>query len=72
MRLTALKLGLQGVSVFFLGVNDRIVEDCRRSGLALYTWTSDETPQIRRLVETGVDGICTNFPDRAVAVLNEG
>ncbi len=71
MRTTALKLGLQGVSVFFLGVNDRIVEDCRRGGLALYTWTADDPAQIRHLVEIGVDGICTNFPDRAVAELSE-
>ena len=69
MRETALRLGLQGVSVFFAGVNDAIVRDCQRSGLALYTWTSDPPEAIQRLIDIGVDGICTNFPDRAVTLL---
>jgi glycerophosphoryl diester phosphodiesterase len=69
MRETALRLGLQGVSVFFAGVDENLARDCQRSGLALYTWTSDPTDAIRRLIDLGVDGICTNFPDRAVAAL---
>ncbi len=69
MRETALRLGLQGVSVFFAGVDEKLARDCQRSGLALYTWTSDPTDAIRRLIDLGVDGICTNFPDRAVAAL---
>ena len=69
IRETALRLGLQGVSVFFAGVDETLARDCQRSGLALYTWTSDQTDAIRRLIDLGVDGICTNFPDRAVAAL---
>lgn len=69
MRETALRLGLQGVSVFFAGVDEKLARDCQRSGLALYTWTSDPTDAIQRLIDLGVDGICTNFPDRAVAAL---
>jgi len=69
MRERALRIGAQGVSVFFLGIDDRITEDCRRSGLALYSWTADQPEQIAKLIEQGVDGICTNFPDRAVAAL---
>jgi glycerophosphoryl diester phosphodiesterase len=69
MRETAVRLGLQGVSVFFAGVNEALARECQRSGLALYTWTSDPTEAIQRLIDIGVDGICTNFPDRAVAAL---
>jgi glycerophosphoryl diester phosphodiesterase len=69
MRYQALSLGAQGVSVFFLGIHARVTEDCRRSGLALYSWTADQEPQIQRLIELDVDGICTNYPDRAVALL---
>jgi glycerophosphoryl diester phosphodiesterase len=69
MRYRALSLGVQGVSVFFLGINERVAEDCRCSGLALYSWTADQEPQIQRLIELDVDGICTNYPDRAVALL---
>jgi glycerophosphoryl diester phosphodiesterase len=69
MRERALSIGAQGVSVFFLGIDERIVEDCRRSGLALYAWTANEPDQIAKLIAQGVDGICSDFPDRVVAAL---
>lgn len=69
MREHALLIGVQGVSVFFLGITEAIAESCRRSGLALYSWTADQESQMQTLVGLGVDGICTNFPDRAVRVL---
>ncbi|HET8943404.1 MAG TPA: glycerophosphodiester phosphodiesterase [Dehalococcoidia bacterium] len=72
MRGTAVRLGLQGVSVFFAGVDEALALDCRRHGLSLYTWTSDPSEAIQRLITLGVDGICTNFPDRAVALLRRG
>ncbi len=69
VRERALKMGVQGVSVFFLGIDDAIVESCRRSGLALYCWTADQEKQMEALVTLGVDGICSNYPDRVVKVL---
>ncbi len=69
MRERALSIGAQGVSVFFLGIDERISEDCRRSGLALYSWTADQPEQIAKLIAQGVDGICSNYPDRVVAAL---
>ncbi|MEK7248688.1 MAG: glycerophosphodiester phosphodiesterase family protein, partial [Chloroflexota bacterium] len=64
VRGRALKLGVQGVSVFYPAVDERVAEDCRRSGLALYTWTPDGKKEIARLVKLDVDGICSNFPDK--------
>src|SRR2546422_6386177 len=55
MRESAVRLGLQGVSVFFAGVTEGIAADCLRSGLALYAWTADSADAIRRLVALGVD-----------------
>ena len=69
IRERALSIGAQGVSVFFLGIDEQIGEDCRRSGLALYSWTADEPEQIAKLIAQGVDGICSNYPDRVVAAL---
>ena len=68
-REIALRLGAQGVSVFFSGVDEALAESCRRSGLALYSWTPDIEEDIRRLVDLDVDGVCSNFPDRVVNVL---
>jgi glycerophosphoryl diester phosphodiesterase len=69
MRELALRTGLQAVSVFFAGITEAVVRDCARSGLALYAWTVDSKREIARLIDLGVDGICTNFPDKAVALL---
>jgi glycerophosphoryl diester phosphodiesterase len=65
----AIRTGLQAVSVFFAGINEEIVRDCQRSGLALYAWTVDSKREMSRLMELRIDGICTNFPDKAVALL---
>jgi glycerophosphoryl diester phosphodiesterase len=69
-RARALKLGVQGVSMFFLGIDAAIAESCRRSGLALYCWTPDRESQIQALIDLGVDGICSNFPDLVVRALS--
>ena len=69
MRELALQTGLQAVSLFFAGINEEIARDCQRSGLALYAWTVDSKREMSRLAELGIDGICTNFPDRAIAIL---
>lgn len=69
IRASAVKLGVQGVSIFNPSVDETVAEDCRRRGLALYTWTPDSTREIERLVALGVDGVCSNFPDKIVAVL---
>jgi glycerophosphoryl diester phosphodiesterase len=70
MRELMLRTGLQAVSVFFAGVNEDVARDCEWSGLTLYTWTVDSRKEMLRLIELGVDGICTNFPDKAVSLLS--
>jgi glycerophosphoryl diester phosphodiesterase len=69
IRASAIKLGVQGVSVFNPSVNEEVGEDCRRRGLAIYTWTPDSSKEIARLIDLGVDGVCSNFPDKIVSVL---
>ena len=65
----AIRMGLQGVSLFHTGIDERTVRECRLSGLSLYTWTPDTPADIERLIRLGVDGICSNYPDRVVAAL---
>jgi glycerophosphoryl diester phosphodiesterase len=45
------------------------VAACHRHGLAVNTWTCDDPARMRELAEWGVDGICTNVPDLALATL---
>ena len=69
MRELALRLGLQAVSVFHLSLEREVVAEARRSGLMVYAWTADAEADIQRLIGLDVDGIVTNFPDRALALL---
>ncbi|MEX0801358.1 MAG: glycerophosphodiester phosphodiesterase [Dehalococcoidia bacterium] len=69
MRQLAIKTGLQGVSVFHSSLDEAILSDCRRSGLAAYAWTADEPRDIQRLLDLGVDGIVSNYPERVLAAL---
>lgn len=72
MRERAVLSGLQGVSVLFTGIDEQVARDCQRRGLALYAWTVDGRREMARLIGLGVDGICTNFPDKAVELLKTG
>lgn len=69
MRELALRLGAQGVSVFHQGLQDTVVREARRSALAVYAWTADSGQEIERLLELGVDGVVSNYPERVVAAL---
>jgi glycerophosphoryl diester phosphodiesterase len=40
-------------------------------GLRLVPWTVDESADMRRLIDWGVDGIITDYPDRLREVMRE-
>jgi glycerophosphoryl diester phosphodiesterase len=50
-------------------VDAELVTACHRLGLAVNVWTVDDPGVMARLAGWGVDGICTNVPDVAVAAL---
>ena len=45
------------------------VEACHAAGVQVNVWTCDDPAAIARLAAWGTDGICTNVPDVAIAVL---
>ena len=68
-RERSVSAGLQGVSMIHQAVTDEVARGCQWSGLGLYAWTPDSRKDIARLIELGIDGICTNFPDKAMELL---
>ncbi len=46
-----------------------LIEAAHAEGLAVYVFTVDEEEEMRSLLDLGVDGIFTNFPDRLRALL---
>jgi glycerophosphoryl diester phosphodiesterase len=69
MCAVALAGNAQAVSPHFSFVTEALVRRCLTRGLTVYTWTVDEPDDIRRVADCGVDGICSNFPDRVRNVM---
>jgi glycerophosphoryl diester phosphodiesterase len=52
-----------GVTLYHPLVTPRIVRLVHDMGMALYTWTVDDTGRMAELIAMGVDGITSNRPD---------
>lgn len=50
-------------------VTRRFVEDAHRHNVAVHVWTVNEISDMERLIDMGVDGLITDFPDRLLRLL---
>jgi glycerophosphoryl diester phosphodiesterase len=50
-------------------VSKDFVETARRLNLQVHVWTINETEDMRRLLDLGVDGIMTDYPDRLLKLV---
>lgn len=51
-------------------LTESFVEAAHRHNLKVHAWTVNETADMRRLLEIGVDGLMTDYPDRLMELLN--
>lgn len=63
--------GADGWFPYFADINRATMSEARELGLKVGAWTVNETDDLARLVDLGVDGLCTDYPDR-LAVLLKG
>ena len=61
--------GADGWFPYFGDVNRASLTEARELGLQVGAWTVNETNDLARLADLGVDGLCTDYPDRLSAVL---
>jgi glycerophosphoryl diester phosphodiesterase len=52
-------------------ITPAVVEKANHAGLQVVAWTINEPEQMRRLIEIGVNGIISDYPDRVLSVLRE-
>ncbi len=45
------------------------IDACHGAGIEVNVWTTDDPARMTELIEWGIDGICTNVPDVARAVI---
>jgi glycerophosphoryl diester phosphodiesterase len=63
--------GADGWFPFFGDINRASVTEARDVGLKVGAWTVDATDDLSRLIDLGLDGICTDRPDRLAALLKQ-
>lgn len=49
----------------------RFVKDLHAAGIQVHVWTVNEVSDMNRLLDWGVDGLITDYPDRLARVLHE-
>ena len=50
-------------------ITQRFVDAAHHRGLQVHAWTINDEADMRRLIDLGVDGLITDYPDRLVRVL---
>jgi glycerophosphoryl diester phosphodiesterase len=56
------QFGVASMWVYHPLVSSRLARICKLAGVELIAWTVDEEARMRRLVDAGVSGICSNDP----------
>ncbi len=50
-------------------LNSRLISAAQSKNLQIHAWTINEVEDMRRMLEAGLDGLITNYPDRMLALL---
>lgn len=56
-------------SPFFQDLDDASFKKAKELGLSVVPWTVNDEPSMKRLIEMGVDGLISDYPDRLRKVL---
>jgi glycerophosphoryl diester phosphodiesterase len=68
---TAKAAGCGVWSMFWRNLSSKELADAHALGLKVLPWTVNDRPGMRRLIDLGVDGIITDYPDRLREVMAE-
>jgi glycerophosphoryl diester phosphodiesterase len=48
------------------------VDEAHRLGLRIVAWTVNEPADIARMIEWGLDGVISDYPERVLELLSSG
>ena len=72
LEIVAKQLADQGhyaIHPWVKSLTEQLVVVFHKHGLKVNTWTCDNASRMKELIDWGIDGICTNVPDTALAVI---
>jgi glycerophosphoryl diester phosphodiesterase len=55
-------MGVEAMWVYHPLISPRLARICKLAGVELIAWTVDDVARMRKLVEAGVTGLCSNDP----------
>lgn len=67
----ALWRNAQACSIHHSILTPELAHEARRHGLGPYTWTVNDEADFRRVIDCGVAGVITDYPDRLIKLLDE-
>jgi glycerophosphoryl diester phosphodiesterase len=66
--LKALKIGEEvgaySINAYFGSLNPASVKEIHQAGFKIFAWTVNQPTDIRSLLDLGIEGFITNYPDR--------
>lgn len=60
----ARELGAVAINPNFRTLNEENIAEIHKAGFKIYTWTVNDPQDIQNLIDLGVDGIISDYPDR--------
>ena len=63
--------GLQCYNVGYTSLDNAAIAELKKHKISIYAWTVNDPDDIRKLINMGVDGIISNYPDRVNQCLRE-
>jgi glycerophosphoryl diester phosphodiesterase len=67
----AKSIAASAVSANYLNITDALISAAHRLGLLVIPWTVDDAAAMRSLIDRGVDGLITDYPDIGRQVMTE-
>jgi glycerophosphoryl diester phosphodiesterase/endonuclease/exonuclease/phosphatase family metal-dependent hydrolase len=58
------ELGAYSINAYYGSLNPESVKEIHSAGFKILAWTTNSHKEIRRLLDLGIDGFITNYPDR--------
>ena len=67
----ALAVGANILNVWHAALTPPFFEEMRKRGITVWTWTVDQEAVLRDVIQMGIQGVITNYPDRLNHVLEQ-
>ncbi|NNU75672.1 glycerophosphodiester phosphodiesterase [Clostridium estertheticum] len=61
--------GADALHPYYISINKEIIDDAKKEGLLVNPFTVNSEEAMKKLIEAGVSGIITNYPDKLKNVL---